>query len=51
MGRKKKVGRPKMPQNLKKVGFSIKVKPELWKRIKPLENRNSKIEAVLENNF
>ena len=48
---KKKVGRPKMAKNQKKVGFSVKVKPELWKIIKPLKNRNSQIEEVLENNF
>lgn len=40
-----------MDENKKKVGFSIKVKPELWAKIETLENRNSKIEAVLEKNF
>lgn len=51
MKRKRKPGRPKMPENQKKVGFSIKVKPELWKKIEPLENRNTQIEAVLEKSF
>ena len=51
MKRRKKPGRPKMPENMKKVGFSIKVKPELWKRIEPLDNRNMQIESVLEKNF
>lgn len=49
--KRRKPGRPKMPENQKKVGFSIKVKPDLWAKIEPLENRNSKIEAILENNF
>lgn len=40
-----------MAKNQKKVGFSIKVKPELWAKIEALENRNGKIEAVLEKNF
>lgn len=48
---KRKPGRPKMAKNEKKVGFSVKVRPALWKVIKPLKNRNSKIEEVLEEKF
>ena len=51
MSKKRKVGRPKMAEKDKKVGFSLKVKPDLWKRIQPLKNRNAQIEVVLEKNF
>lgn len=51
MAKKRKAGRPKMAESDKRVGFSLKVNPRLWKRLKPLENRSSKIEAVLEKNF
>lgn len=40
-----------MAEKDKKVGFSLKVKPDLWKRIQPLKNRNAQIEVVLEKNF
>ena len=51
MGRKKKAGRPEMPEKDRKIGFSIKVNPKLWTRIKPLINRSRQIEEVLEKNF
>jgi hypothetical protein len=51
MKKKNKVGRPEKPKKDKKVGFSLTVKPELWKRLKPIKSRSAKIEAVLDQNF
>lgn len=54
MSRKRKVGRPKMPENLKKIGFSIKVSPELWRAIEVKtkgKNRNQDIESILEEKY
>lgn len=55
MGKKNKVGRPKMPKNKRKVRFSVTIKPDLLDRIDnkvtPDKGRNSLIEATLENNF
>ena len=51
MANQERRGRPKMAEKDKKVGFSVKVNPKLWKRIKPLKNRNAQIEQCLEKNF
>jgi hypothetical protein len=54
MGRKKKVGRPKMPVNQKKVGFSVKVMPNLMEAINTKtegKNRNEVVESVLKREF
>jgi hypothetical protein len=51
MKRKAKLGRPKLPKELKKVGFSMKVKPELWAKIKTLKYRNSELESILEKSL
>jgi hypothetical protein len=55
MGNKKKVGRPKMAKNKRKVRFSVTIKPDLLQRIDknvtPDKGRNSLIEQTLENNF
>lgn len=47
-------GRPKLPDDLKKVGFSIKVKPKLLIAINKKTNktnRNAEIEALLEGRY
>jgi len=54
MAKKRKAGRPKMAKTLKKVGFSIKVNPELFKRINSQTKGNKRstvIEAELEKVF
>lgn len=55
MKRKRKVGRPELPKNKRKVRFSVTLKPDLLKRIDdkvtPENGRNSLIESTLENNF
>lgn len=52
--KKKAVGRPKMPKSLKKVGFSIKVRPVLLDNINRQtegKNRNQEIETLLEQKY
>lgn len=54
MGEKRKPGRPRMPENLKKKGISVKVKPELFKAIEEQtrgKNRNQELESVLGEKF
>ena len=51
---KKSPGRPKLPDEIKKVGFSIKIKPNLLFAIKEKTNktnRNAEIEALLEGRY
>lgn len=52
--KKRKVGRPKMPNSLKKIGFSIRVTPTLMEAIEEKtknKNRNQEIELALEEKF
>jgi hypothetical protein len=52
--KKRKIGRPKVPISLKKIGFSIKVRPTLLKAINEKTkdlNRNAEIEAILEQKY
>ena len=52
--RKRRAGRPKMAKNLKKIGFSMKVKPELWNEIVERtkgKNRNQELELTLEEKY
>ena len=54
MGRKKRLGRPKMAPELKKQGFSVKVSPDLMRAINLKtagRNRNYEIELALEKYF
>lgn len=55
MKRKRKVGRPELPKNKRKVRFSVTLKPDLIDRIDqkvtPDKGRNSLIEQTLEENF
>jgi len=54
MAKRKKIGRPKMAEKDKKIGFSMKVKPELWNAIvwhtKGM-NRNHALERALQKEF
>jgi hypothetical protein len=55
MSKIKKAGRPKMPENKRKIRFSVTLKPELIKRIDkrktPGIGRNAVIEETLEKNI
>jgi len=54
METKRKAGRPKMAEKDKKIGFSMKVKPQLWKAIVRQtkgKNRNNELERALQKEF
>lgn len=51
---KRRPGRPKLPDEQRKVGFSLKIKPNLLFAIKEKTkktNRNAEIEALLEGRY
>jgi len=55
MAKKRKAGRPEMPENLRKKRFSVTLNPALVSRIEskvtPAKGKNTLIEEVLEKNF
>jgi len=55
MKKKRKAGRPEMPENKRKVRFSVTLKPDLIARIEkkvtPENGRNSIIESTLDKNI